>query len=422
MATTTAWGETLTVLMELGFPVNYFTLDDPTLGVLNGEGRLDGTLLGDDVAEYTQQITVNRGRQDQLAAFSAGTCAITLLNNDRRFDPTNESSPYWDATLGQSGVTPRRKVTVKVGDEDIFVGRITDIDLSYATGKSTDISQVTISAADDFVLLANAYTTADLTPTEELSGARLNYLLDLAAIAYTGTRDIDAGTATLGAYQIDANTNALTYAQAIAESEQGYFFVARDGTLTFTDRVSAAFAASVGAFSDDGGSGIKYQTLGIMYGQEFLYNKVVVTRDGGTPQTSNDAASQTEYGISTLSLTNLLLSSDTAAQTLADDLLDLYAQPAYRFDNMGLMVSAFTAGNRVTCNQLELGDVITVERNYQTGTPSTLTKYQSVERLTHFITPNFHRLEVAMADAYIIYPFILNDATYGIMDSNNALT
>ena len=121
MATTTAWGETLTVLMELGFPVNYFTLDDPTLGVLNGEGRLDGTLLGDDVAEYTQQISVNRGRQDQLAAFSAGTCAITLLNNGRRFDPTNESSPYWDVTLQQSGVTPRRKVTIKVGDETIFV-------------------------------------------------------------------------------------------------------------------------------------------------------------------------------------------------------------------------------------------------------------------------------------------------------------
>lgn len=421
MATVLPWGEQLTVLMELGFPVNPFTLDSATLGVLDSN-FLDGTLLGDDVASYTKQVVVNRGRQDQLSVFSAGNASITLLNNDRRFDPTNEDSPYWDSTLGQSGVTPRRKVTVLVGGEAIFTGRITDIDLSYATGKSTDISEVTITAADDFVLLANAYTTADTTPSSELSGARMNYLLALPEINYSGTTDIGTGTAILGAYQIDANTNILTYAQAISTAEQGAFFMARDGTLTFTDRTAAVFASSVGSFSDDAGIGIKYQELGIMYGQEFLYNKVVATREAGTPQVSNDAASQTEYGISTLSLSNLLLADDAAALTLADDLLNLYAQPAYRFDNMTLLVSSFASGDRLTCNQLELGDTITVERNYQTGTPATVSKYQSVERLRHVITPSSHRLEIAMSDAYILNPFILDDVLFGVMDADNALT
>lgn len=421
MATTLPWGETLTVLMELGFPVNPFTLDSATLGVLDSNS-LDGTLLGDDVASYTKQVVVNRGRQDQLAVFSAGNASITLLNNDRRFDPTNEDSPYWDSTLGQSGVTPRRKVTVLLGSETIFTGRITDIDLSYATGKSTDISEVTITAADDFVLLANAYTTADVTPSSELSGARMNYLLALPEVAYPGSTAIDPGTAILGTYQIDANSNILNYAQAIATAEQGAFFMARDGTLTFTDRTSAVFASSVGSFSDDDGSGIKYQELGILYGQEFLYNKVVVTRETGTPQVSNDAASQTEYGISTLSLSNLLLADDTAALTLANDLLNLYAEPAFRFDNMVLLVSSFASGDRLTCNQLELNDTITVERNYQTGTPATVSKYQNVERLRHVITPSSHRLEIAMSDAYILNAFILDDALFGIMDADNALT
>lgn len=421
MATVLPWGEQLTVLMELGFPVNPFTLDSPTLGVLDAN-FLDGTLLGDDVASYTKQVVVNRGRQDQLSVFSAGNASITLLNNDRRFDPTNEDSPYWDSTLGQSGVTPRRKVTVLVDGEAIFTGRITDIDLSYATGKSTDISEVTINAADDFVLLANAYTTAATTPTSQLSGARMNYLLALPEINYSGTTDIDAGTAVLGAYQIDANTNILTYAQAISTAEQGAFFMARDGTLTFTDRTAAVFASSVGSFSDDDGIGIKYQELGIMYGQEFLYNKVVATREAGTPQVSNDAASQTEYGISTLSLSNLLLADDASALTLANDLLNLYAQPTYRFDNMALLVSSFASGDRLTCNQLELGDTITVERNYQTGTPATVSKYQSVERLRHVITPSSHRLEIAMSDAYILNPFILDDVLFGVMDADNALT
>lgn len=421
MATVTAWGETLTVLMEIGFPVNVFTLDSATDGILNSD-FLDGTLLGDDVAPYIQDIRITRGRQDQLANFSAGSCSVTLLNNDRRFDPTNESSPYWDSALGQSGVTPRRKVTVKLGDETLFVGRITDIDLSYNTGKSSDISTVTINAADDFVLLANASTSQDRTPTQELSGARLDYLLQLPEIAYTGTTDIDTGTATLGAYQIDANTNALQYAQAIAESEQGYFFVSRDGKLTFTDRLSKAFATSVANFSDDAGNEIKYQTLSVLYGQEFLYNKVLATREGGTPQIANDTGSQTEYGISTLNLSGLLLADDTAAQNLANQLLELYAQPAYRFDDMSLLVSSFSSPSRIACNRLELGDTVTVERNYQTGSPAQVIKYQTVERLSRVITPNVHRLEIAMSDAYIIYPFTLDDAVFGVLDADNALT
>lgn len=406
--------------MELGFPVDVFTLDSASDGVLD-QDFLDGDPSGDDVAADVQNIRITRGRQDQLANFSAGSCSITLLNNDRKYDPTNESSPYWDVVLGQSGVTPRRKVTIKLGNETLFVGRITDIDLSYATGKTSDISTVVINAADDFVLLANTSTAQDETPIVELSGARLNYLLALPDIAFTGATDIDTGTATLGAYVISENTNALQYAQAIAESEQGYFYVARDGDLTFTDRVAKSFAQSVAAFSDDDGTDIKYQSLSVVYGQEFLYNKVLTTREGGIPQIANDATSQTEYGISTLNLSGLLLADDTSASDLGDDLLDLYSEPKFRFENMSLLVSSFGAPTRVICNQLELADTVTVERNYQTGLPAQVIKTQTVERLSRVITPNFHRLEISMSDAFVVFPFILDDVTFGVMDADNAL-
>ena len=123
-----------------------------------------------------------------------------------------------------------------------------------------------------------------------------------------------------------------------------------------------------------------------------------------------------------MSLDNLLLADDTDAQDLADELLDLYAEPAYRFENMSLLVSSFGSSTRTTCNQLELGDTVTVERNYQTGSPAQVVKFQTIERLNRTITPNVHRLEIAMSDAYIIYTFTLSDAVFGIMDSNNALT
>jgi hypothetical protein len=214
----------------------------------------------------------------------------------------------------------------------------------------------------------------------------------------------------------------LAYAQAITQSEQGFFFVARNGDLTFTDRATAGFAQSIGSFSDNQGSDIKYQALGISYGQEFLYNKVATTRETGSPQIANDAASQTEYGISTLSLDNLLLSNDAQAQDLADELLELYAEPTFRFEDMSLVVSSFSSGNRVICNQLELGDTITIERNYVSGNPTTVSKFQTVERLNRVITPNFHRLEVGMSEAYVIFPLLLDDITFGILDTDNALS
>lgn len=417
MATTLASGETLTVLAELGFIVREFTLNTSTL---NGTDVLDGTLEGEDISGYCYEVSVSRGRQDQLQTFSAGTCRLLLNNNDRRFDPINESSPYWDASEGRSGVTPRRLVTVTVGSETIFTGRITDISLDYSTGKSTDISTVEITCADDFVTLANTVTTSDRTPTSQLTGARVSAVLAFAEVDYAGTTDIDTGTATLGTQTIAANTNVIQYLQDVATAEQGNFFVARDGTLTFTDRVAAAFASVSAAFSDD--AAIRYTALGVSYGQELFYNKVVATREGGSPQTANDATSQTTWGITTLALSGLLFSTDAQAATLATTLLNRYKEPLYRFDSLGVFVSGLGSADRATVNGLELGDVITIERNYLVGSPSTVTEYQSIERISHTITPSEHRVEFRLGTAEIVFPFELDDAVFGVLDADNALT
>jgi hypothetical protein len=159
MATTLVYGEQITVLCELGFPAEPFTLDDAGLGVLDSN-YLDGTLLGTDVSEYIMELSITRGRSDEFESFRAGTMSMRLSDNDRRFDPLNTSSPFYDPITGKSGVTPRRKVTVQSGGVSIFVGRITDIAVNY----DYQLSTVTITAADDFVLLANAATDLLLTP------------------------------------------------------------------------------------------------------------------------------------------------------------------------------------------------------------------------------------------------------------------
>ena len=412
MATVLPWGEQITVLMELGFPVDPFTLDSAELGLLD-EGYLDGTLLGDDVSEYCRQITINRGRPDQLQNFNAGTCSITLNNFDRRFDPTNQDSPYWNPTTGKSGVTPRRKVTVFSGGVELFTGRITDIDISYEPNQPTasiDNSVVTITASDDFVLLANTYIADVITPSSQLSGARVTSILDLPEVNYPATRNIDDGVATLGGgatFEIAANTNVLTYLQDVATAEQGYFFIAANGDLTFTDRVAASFASPSATFSDTN-SDLPYTALSVLYGQEFLYNKVVASVIDGTDQIANDVISQEDYGISTLNLSGLLLEDDDAAATLAADLLDKYKEPQYRFDRLQTLYNGLDGTDQETITSLELADVVSITRTYPTGSPASVTERYSIEALRHVITPSDHRVEIQLAVADLVYPFILS--------------
>jgi len=417
MATTLASGEQITVLAEVGFTTNYFLLDDSTQGVLdNTTYVLDGNLVGVDITEYCQQVSITRGRQDQFSQFNAGQCSITLLNNDRRFDPINTSSPYYDTTESRSGVVPRRKVSVQSGSNYLFTGRITDIDVTY----DYNLSTVVLTAADDFVLLANTTVDAAVTPSAQLSGARVSFLLDLDEITYPATRSISTGQTTLGAYEIAANTNALTYLQKIADSEQGSCFIAANGNLTFTDRLDAAFATVAAAFADDN-TNIPYTALSVVYGQEFLYNRVQATVEGGTVQIANNTDSQTEFGITTLAMDDLLLSSDAAALTLANYLLALYALPKYRFDNLEVLVSGLSAANRNTVNALELRNVITVKRSYSTGSPASVTEYYAVERLNHTITAGEHRLLIGLFNTEILYQMILDDAKYGTLNGDNAL-
>ena len=415
MATTLVFGEQISVLAALGFVVREFTLDSSTL---DGTDVLDGTLEGVDISPYVRSLSINRGRSDAFSSFRAGTCNVVLNNNDRRFDPINDASPYWDVTTNKSGVAPRRRFEVLSGGVPLFTGRITDIDVEY----SFDLSTVTIIAADDFVLIANAFTGNAFTPSVELSGTRVTNILDRPEINYPSTtRNIDAGVASLGAYQVDANTNAGGYLQRVAQAEQGLFFCGANGDLTFTDRVATVFASPVATFADDG-SGIKYQGIETIYDQKFLFNRVQATVEGGTVQAVDDASSQTEYGIATLSLDNLLLGTNAEALTLATELLDIYKEPAYRFDNIRLMVSALSAPNRDIVLGLEMGDVVTVTRTFATGSPASVSDDYGVERIVHQITPDRHTVTLGLYVANIVFPLILDDVVFGILDADNALT
>jgi hypothetical protein len=273
------------------------------------------------------------------------------------------------------------------------------------------------------VLLANTFTEDAITPSEELSGTRVSTILDLPEVNYPATRNIDDGTATLGGgatFEIASNTNVLSYLQQVGASEQGFFYVAANGDLTFTDRITASFVTPSAYFSD-AGTNIPYTSLSVMYGQEFLYNKVVCSIEGGTDQVANDVTSQTNYGVSTLNLSGLLLNSDAAALTLAQDLLSKYKEPEYRFDKLQTIYNSLSTAKQQTLTGLEVSDIVSITRSYPTGTPASVTLNYSIENIRHTITPSDHRVEYGLAVADLVYALILDDAVFGTLSTTNAL-
>ena len=92
-----------------------------------------------------------------------------------------------------------------------------------------------------------------------------------------------------------------------------------------------------------------------------MYNRVVVTREGGSPQTAEDTDSQSAYGISSLNLDGLLFENDGDALALAQFLVGQYSEPEYRFDSLTVQMSELTTFQQNQLLTLELTDQVQIK-------------------------------------------------------------
>lgn len=72
-----------------------------------GAGPTDESPTWTDISEWCFDIKTHRGRQRTTEAFRAGTVTVTVDNSDRRFDPSNEDSPYWP------NVKPNKQIRIR---------------------------------------------------------------------------------------------------------------------------------------------------------------------------------------------------------------------------------------------------------------------------------------------------------------------
>ena len=415
MAKTAIWGQTYKVLLDTGFLQDAFTLDSSTL---NGADVLDGVVDFADVTEYVLNVSIRRGRSTQLDTIGPGQATITLDDKaaDRSFDPANTASPYF---LGTSGIAPRRFAQIyggTAGQEPLFIGRVNDLDIDYVQPNN---SFALVTCVDDLSSLARTNLTG-FNPSSELSSARINTLLNRPEVAFsTANRDIQTGIATLGTVAYAENVNVKSAIDAVVLAEDGRFFVNRGGTAVFQQRISFTFSTASIEFSDTVGPEIAYQELSVGYGAETLYNRIQVGVQGFSVSTAVDSTSTSEYGINTLSLTDVPLNDQAAGNSLAANLLAKYKDPVFRFNEIGVTLNGLSAADAQTVSTLDIGDLVAITKTYQTGSPATVTRTMFVESLSHEITPGFHRIRLGLGQAQLLTQFILD--TSELDDTNVGL-
>ena len=389
-----------------------FQLNDAFYGVLDTAGR--GTLGGTTFVDLTSivlSINIRRGRNRQLDQFNAGTAQVVFNNNSRILDPLNTSSPYYPYVL------PRSPIIIYANGTPIYTGYVEDWNLDY---QNANQGRMSARCVDAFGTLANQQLNA-FTPSAESSSSRVNTVLDRPEINYQGSRSIGTGTSTLGAYAVVQDTNVLNYLQQVNTSEQGYLFTAADGSLTFKGRSSVLNPVAGASFTTDG-TGIPYMTLVNQFGSELLYNYIVTQSPAGAAQTNSDSTSIALYQAQNYNLLNLLNSTTTEVNGLGAYLLGKYRNPVLRFTGISCELAALTSAQWSIIFAIDLTSIISVQKNYSTGTPTTETQTLITSGIEHRIVPGSHIINFTMESTDGNQYLTLDDAIFGTLSTTNLLS
>jgi hypothetical protein len=390
-----------------------FVLNSPTLGLL-GTGTLGGVVMV-DVTDMVQAVSITRGRNRNTEHFNAGTAQVTFYDAQRKLDPLNASSPYYPF------VSPRQPIEVYAAGCPIFTGTITDWDLHYDFAQAGNV--MTAQCSDPFTVLAQMTMDA-WTPTEQRAGERIEAVLSRPDVEYQGGRNLDTGQSILGGtpggggvWDVPEGANVVQYLQRIEISEAGFLFMDRTGDLRFIERFRLLNPTVSVEFTDDG-TGIPYSSLTNQFGDELLFNNIHMQSPAGAVQDASDAASVARFQSLDYSKLDLLNSTTAEVQNLATRFLAVHKDPFLRFTGVAVQLAALTPTQQETLLDVELTDVATVQKSFETGSPASVTETLIISGIAHEIRPGDHRVRFTFESIDTRAFFTLDSALLGILDTN----
>jgi hypothetical protein len=406
------------VKIELGADLgardpNTFLLDDPVRGVLDNTLY---TLSGDRFFDITDRLisaSTSRGKNTALDRIDAGQLNIVLDNFDRLFDPLYADGFYFTQLI------PGKEIRISCNGFPVIYGTIDDLDIAYEPGNRSVVSM----QATDGLSTLTINNLPEVFPDVELSGARVTRILDLPEVNWpTDKRDIDTGNSFMSDTDIQEGTQAVAYLQRIATSEAGEVFVSKDNHFVFKARNSPPGVIDL-IFSDEGAiegyTVIPFAELGVVYGTEELYNRIVLTNDFDLfPEEAyaEDAESQLVYGPRSYTIDGLLNNDPEDLQFLADFLLARFKEPQYRFSSLSVILDILSESQQNEVLDLEIGDIVQV-RFTPSGIPPAIEQYVRVIGISHDWSNNEKRVNLAL-ERLDFSLFILDDPVLGVLDED----
>ena len=394
------------------FETNPLILDSATKGIL-GTNRLGSGVLPIEITDLVTRVSIRRGRSRITSKFDAGTADVVLFDQTGAWNPMNPASPYYP------NLVPLRQIIIYATylgvDYYIFSGFITNYDTGFRLGNE-DVSTVTLRCVDGTKLLAgSSITTVSGAPAGQLSGARVDAILD--AVEWpVSLRQIDIGESTL---QADPGTSrtALDALNTVADSEFGGIFVNSQGEVKFVSRndLITSPATSSYAFSDTG-SDISYNNAVVAFDDTTLINDVTVTRVGGTAQNAYDQPSIDTYFLHSGNRSGILVQTDTESLNQAKGILATRKDPEIRIDSIALNLYDDTNPLKPQSGvDIELLDGVTVTKTMPGAT--SITQESLVNGIHHDITKSSWVTTLFTAEP-LLAGFVLDSSISGIIGSD----
>jgi hypothetical protein len=394
---------------DTAFETNPLILGSATEGII-GTNTLGSGVLPVEITDLVTSVSIRRGRNRITSKFEYGTANVNLYDQNGDWNPVNPNGAYYP------DLVPLRQIIIYAtyggNDYYLFSGYITNYDTNFWRG-TEDVSRVTLRCVDGFKLLAGAsISTVSGAPAGQLSGARVNAILD--AIDYPiSLRDIDTGDSTL---QADPGTvrTALDALQVVENSEFGGIFLDGQGVLTFKSRnnLISAPATSIYTFADDG-TGISYQNARVEFDDTTLINSVTVQREGGTAQTAFDQNSIDTYFIHSGLRDGILVQSDTEAFNQAKGILATRKDPEPRIDSIQLDLYDDSVPTRQLAGvDIDLLDGVTVKKTMPGNT--SITQESVIIAIHHDVTKQSFKTTLFTSEP-LLAGFVLDSAIDGIL-------
>ncbi len=394
------------------FETNPLILDSLTKGIL-GTNRLGSGTLPVEITSLVTRVSIRRGRSRITSKFEAGTADVVLFDQNGDWNPMNPASAYYP------NLVPLRQIIIYAtyggSDYYLFSGFITNYDTGFRQGNE-DVSTVTLRCVDGFKLLAgSSISTVSGAPAGQLSGARVNALLD--AIEWPiSLRSVDSGDSTL---QADPGTSrtALEALNTVSDSEFGGLFIDGEGNVRFVSRTNliAEPATAVYSFADNG-TAISYSNAIVAFDDTNLVNDVTVTRSGGTAQNAFDQTSIDTYFLHSGTRSGILVQTDTEALNQAKGILATRKDPEVRIDSIQLNLYDDTNPSKPLSGvDIELLDGISVTKVMPGST--SVVQPSLVQGIHHDITKSSWMTTLFTSEP-LLAGFVLDSSISGILDSD----